>query len=178
MTTAICYHSTLHLSNHNLSLNFNFNSFYSLTPHANFHFSKCPPTLDPRTPANCILINAHLERDDMPMLEAADGWDWSSLKALSAHGMSTGEGKILSLSTSSSITYSTLLHLASAKETDGDGWRCWLKTINEAISLGLNSAARTASTTDACTLNRFLLYNMAASSKLSSCYLGGRMPGG
>lgn len=108
--------------------------------------------LGPQRACHPILANSHLERrKTLSVGETADWWDRCIQRPLSAPSVQTGEVKILSLSSSTSITYSTLSLSTGATERG-------MNTINEAICCGLSSAAHTAFATDVCTLDGFPLH--------------------
>lgn len=93
---------------------------------------------------NTSLTNSRLQRRNMlSIVESVDWWDWCTQRPLSTPSVSTGEVKMLSLSSSTPITYSQTAPVFDwcNRET--------MSTINGAISSGLSSAARSA----VCTLN-------------------------
>ena len=63
----------------------------------------------------------------LSIVESVDWWDWCTQRPLSTPSVSTGEVKVLSLSSSTPITYSQLLYLTGATERR-------MSTINGALS--------------------------------------------
>lgn len=101
-------------------------------------------TQTPWVLSNTSLTNSRLQRRNMlSIVESVDWWDWCTQRPLSTPSVSTGEVKMLSLSSSTPITYSQTAPVFDwcNRET--------MSTINGAISSGLSSAARSA----VCTLN-------------------------